>query len=353
MSDGSPAGRLFFAEIGEQPAVLTRLAGCRERFGRVAAELQERRIRTIRLVAHGSSDNAASYGVYVFGLLAGLTAFRDSISLPVYYGVDIDVSDSCVLALSQSGKTPDVVRYLERAAGRGAFTIAVTNDPESPLGRTAHSVLPLMSGEERAIAATKTYLAELAVLVLLAAHLAGSGETYTDAVEATGALLEGWLPDAERMAGALAADLAGAGRVIVLGRGPGLATAREIALKLLETCHVGADAMTPTDFAHGPVAALDRDVPVWVIADADASLPAGLEAIARAREAGAPVIATGAAAGALEGGARRYPVPAAPLPLLSPLLSVVLGQLAAGLLARAKGLDPDRPAGLAKVTLAA
>lgn len=348
---GHVPGKLFFEEIYQQPAVLARLAGLAAEFDEVGAEIRRRGIRSVRLVGHGSSDNAASFGVYAFGQIAGLTAFRDSISLPVYFGVDFDVGDSCVLALSQSGRTPDVVEYLERAARRGAFTIAITNDPSSPLADVTDMVLSLGAGEERAVAATKTYTAQVAALLLLAAHAGGRGPEYDAAVLETGHELGRWLPHAEAQARTLADRLGAIARVIVVGRGAELATAREIALKLLETCRIGADAMTATDLAHGPVAALGESFPVWVVAGDDASLPIVAEAVERARRAGAPVIATGAAAASLHGAGYTLEVPAAPLPLAGPLLSVVPGQLVAGSLALARGLDPDRPPGLEKVTL--
>ena len=137
-----------------------------------------------------------------------------------------------------------------------------------------------------------------------------------------------------------------------IGRGLEFATAREVALKLTETCRIAAEPLTATDLAHGPVAALDSLFPVWTIASNDESLPAVIEGASRVRAAGATVVASGSAAGEI--GAAQYllTVPEAPSPLLAPLLSVVPGQLFAGALAQAKGLDPDRPAGLSKVTIA-
>jgi glucosamine--fructose-6-phosphate aminotransferase (isomerizing) len=140
--------------------------------------------------------------------------------------------------------------------------------------------------------------------------------------------------------------------MFVIGRGPEFATAREIALKLLETCQIAAEPLTATDLAHGPVAALDPLFPVWSIASEDETLEAVVDATARARAAGATVVASGTAAGALVDAQYLVPVPKPRLSLLSPLLSVVPGQLFAGAVARAKGLDPDKPRGLSKVTLA-
>ena len=136
------------------------------------------------------------------------------------------------------------------------------------------------------------------------------------------------------------------GRMFVIGRGVEFATAREIALKLLETCCVAAEPLTATDLAHGPVAALDPLFPVWAIASADETLPAVLEAAHGSRDMGATLVASGTAAAGDRGAAYSLPVPEPPSPLLSPLLSVVPGQLFAWALARAKGLDPDRPRGL-------
>jgi len=166
-------GSQYLAEIREQPAALRRLLEHRAEFARVAAEAAKRGPGIVRMVGHGSSDNAASFGVYAFGLLPGLTAARDSISLLVYYGAKIDLGGSVVGALSQSGRTPDVLEYVARARRGGAFTIAVTNEPDSELAHEAEAVLPLEAGAELAVAATKTYSNQLAALALLAGCLAG------------------------------------------------------------------------------------------------------------------------------------------------------------------------------------
>jgi glutamine---fructose-6-phosphate transaminase (isomerizing) len=351
-SPAPAAGARFLAEIREQPAALRRLLEHEDEFRRVAETIRERRATTIRMVGHGSSDNAASYGVYAFGLLPRWTAVRDSISLLVYYGADLDLSGSTALALSQSGQTPDVLRYVESARERGAFTVAITNDPASDLARAAEAVLPLSAGPELAVAATKTYLNQVAALGLLAAHAADEGPSFANGIRRTADELEGFVPELEAAITRVAVSFAFAGRMFVIGRGAEFATAREIALKLLETCRVAAEPLTATDLAHGPVAALDPLFPVWTIASDDAMLPAVLEGAARAKEAGATLIASGNAAGSVAGADYRLSVPAPPSPLLAPLLSVVPGQLFAWALARAKGLDPDEPRGLSKVTLA-
>jgi glucosamine--fructose-6-phosphate aminotransferase (isomerizing) len=345
-------GRRFRDEIYEQPAALLRLLAHEDEFARVAAAMGERDARLVRLVGHGSSDNAASYGVYAFGLVPRWTALRDSITLTVYYDSGPELAGSTVIGLSQSGRTPDVVEYVARARAEGAFTVALTNDTTSDLARAAEATLPLEAGPELAVAATKTYACQLAALALLAAHAAGKGDEYADGVRSAAALLTEQLPVIEQLVGPLAVPFAYTGRMFVIGRGPEYATAREIALKLLETCRVAAEPLTATDLAHGPIAVVDSLFPVWAIASDDPTLPAVKEAADRIQATGATLVASGTAASALSGASYSLPVPTPTPPLLAPILSVVPGQLFALALARAKGLDPDEPRGLSKVTLA-
>ena len=345
-------GDIFLSEIREQPHALLRLLEHERDYRRVAAAARARGAAMVRMVGHGSSDNAASYGVYAFGLHAGWTALRDSISLSVYYGAKLDLSGSIVLGLSQSGRTPDVVDYVQRARRAGAFTVAVTNEPGSQLAGEAEAVLPLAAGPERAVAASKTYLNQLAALGLLSAHVAGEGRRFANGLRAVAEQLDGMIPQLEQEILSVALPFAFSGRMFVIGRGTEFATARETALKLLETCRVVAEPLTATDLAHGPVAALDSLFPVWAIASDDEALPAVVEAAARIREAGATLIVTGSGADAIAGADYVLPIAKPRSPLLTPLCSIVPGQLFAWALARAKGLDPDAPRGLAKVTLA-
>jgi glutamine---fructose-6-phosphate transaminase (isomerizing) len=345
-------GSQLLAEIREQPAALERLLEHADEYAAVAEELRRRGTTLVRMVGHGSSDNAASYGIYAFGLLPRLTALRDSISLSVYFGADVDLGGSAVVGLSQSGRTRDVVQYVEIARRRGAFTVAITNDPASALAETAEATLPLAAGPELAIAATKTYTTQVAALALLAGFVAGEGQRVVDGIRATADLLAETLPALERAVSEVAVSLAFVGRMFAIGRGPEFATAREISLKLLETCRVAAEPLTATALAHGPIAALDGLFPVWVIASDDAILPAVEEAAARAVATGALVLASGNAADRIAGAQHVIAVPAPPLSILAPLLSVAPGQLLAWALAQAKGLDPDHPVGLSKVTLA-
>jgi len=346
------AGAQFLAEIREQPAALRRLLEREADIVRAAEAIRARGNRLVRMVGHGSSDNAASYGVYAFGLLPGLTAIRDSISLTVLYRTRLDMTGETAIGLSQSGRTPDVVDYLARARENGALTIALTNDAGSALAQDVDALVPLCAGDEQAVAATKTYLTTVAALALVAGHVAGEGERVATGVRNVADALEEAIPELERAASALAVPFTFTGRMFVIGRGVEFATAREIALKLLETCYVAAEPLTATDLAHGPVAALDPLFPVWAIASSDETLPAVQEAADRIRAMGATLVASGTAAASIANAAFTLPVPEPDPRLLSPLLSVVPGQLFAWALARAKGLDPDHPRGLSKITLA-
>jgi glutamine---fructose-6-phosphate transaminase (isomerizing) len=345
-------GKDFLTEIREQPAALRALLEHEASYARVATVARERGATTIRMVGHGSSDNASSYGVYAFGLLPRWTALRDSITLTAYYDAHLDMAGSTVIGLSQSGRTPDVIDYVTRARSAGAFTVALTNDLGSDLAAAAEEVLPLAAGPEHSVAASKTFLNQIAALGVFAAYAATEGRKFTAGVRATADLLEGAIPSLEEAVKRVALPFASVGRMFVVGRGIEFATARETALKLLETCRVAAEPLTATALAHGPVAALDPLFPVWTIASDDETLPAVIEAAERVRAAGATLVATGDAAEALTGAAYVLPVPKPPTPLLSPLLSVVPGQLFASSLARARGLDADHPVGLSKVTLA-
>jgi glucosamine--fructose-6-phosphate aminotransferase (isomerizing) len=211
--------------------------------------------------------------------------------------------------------------------------------------------LPRAAGLVEASAATRTYPPQVAALALHGGAGPGRGAELAAGVREVADQVQSALPDLERSAAELADRFAHIDRLFAIGRGPDLATARELSLKLLETCRVAAQPLTATDLSHGPVAALDGSFPVWAIASQDASLPAMREAAARARATGAALVVSGSAAAGFVEADYRIPVPAPTLPLLAPLSSVVPGQLFARALATAKGLDPDSPAGITKVTL--
>lgn len=331
------------AEIREQPDVLARLLlreGARVR--RIARRLGRRDLRFVLVAARGTSDNAARYAQYALGLTCRLPVALAGPSLVTLYDSPPQLRGALVLGISQSGRSPDVVETVAAARRAGAPTLAVVNDPSSPLADAADEVIPLHAGVERSVAATKTYTAQLLAVALLASSLSGS-RRFTEGL--------GALPDAvdetlavEGAARRAAARLAGASRLVVLSRGLNYPTAHEIALKLKELALLEAEALSGADFQHGPIALAGPGLPAVVVSPPGTATEADLATLAgELGRRGSPVLLVGPS------GRGALPVPRFP-ELLSPVLAVVPGQLLAFHAARARGLDPDAPRGLSKVT---
>jgi len=336
-------------EIHEQPQVLARLLDEETRTAaQIAAAIRARDVRYAVFAARGTSDNAARYAQYLFGALNRLPVALATPSLFSIYRTPPLLRDALVLGVSQSGQSPDIVAVVEEGKRQGALTVAVTNAPDSPLGEAADHVLPLGAGEERAVAATKTYTAQLAALALLAVQLAGDGHRLA-ALQGVPAAVEQTLALEERIAAA-AQRYAYATQCVVLGRGYNYATAFEIALKVKELTYIAAEPYSSADFRHGPVAIVERGFPAVVVAPQGA-VYADMLALAgelAAREAELIVISEQGEALDLARTPLRLPVA---LPeWLSPLTCVVPGQLLAMHVTLAKGYDPDHPRGLKKVT---
>lgn len=333
-------------EIAEQPEAWERLLGTgRAAVRDVAEQLAVRSPRIVLLVARGTSDHAALYAKYLVEVLLERPAGLVSPSTMTAYGARPDLRDALMIAVSQSGGSPDLVRSVEVARERGAQTLAVTNAPDSPLAHAAHLHLDVLAGPERAVAATKTYTAQLLALFLLVDALRGGDGTAADALPAHGRrLLEG-----DEQLAALAQRYRFAQRLITTGRGFSYATASEAALKLMETSYISAQAFSGADLMHGPLAMVDSQVPVLaVVADGHggrAMLPV-VEQLAAARADVLCVGTSDAVARATVGIELPTGVPEE----LSPVLEIVPFQQLALHLALARGADPDAPRGLNKVT---
>lgn len=338
-------------EIREQPDVVARVL---EREG-PRLDALGRRLRAaepplVVLAARGTSDNAALYAQYLIGILAGLPAMLATPSTTTLYDAPLGLGRAVVIGISQSGRSPDIVEVLAAARRGGAPTIAITNDPTSPLAEAAAEVVPLHAGEEAAVAATKTYTASLAVLAGLAVALApGGGEPAArEALSRVPAAMQAAL-GADAEASALAASLVTAERAIVLGRGVEYATAREWALKLQELTQLFALPFSTADFEHGPRALLEPGLPVLAVVPRGPGHEDRLALLERIRATGARTICLSDDPAAVATGGLLLPDPG--LPWLGPLVSIVPGQLLAYHLARAKGLDTERPRLISKVTL--
>jgi glucosamine--fructose-6-phosphate aminotransferase (isomerizing) len=311
-------------------------------YGALAERLAERAPVFAATVARGSSDHAATYAASLLGVACGLVTASIPPSLVTRYGVELDLGRALVLAISQSGASPDIVATLRAATAAGGCSVAIVNAPGSPLAAAAGHVLPQHAGPERSVAATKSFICSLAGVARLVAAWHGDA--------ALSAALER-LP--ARLEAALACDwsaavplLASARSLYVVGRGLGFGIVHEWALKLKETCGLHAEALSAAEVHHGPRAVIDRDFPILALALDD---PAGRDAAAFAAGLadsghGVAVASTAAVAGV------HLPLPAPLHPLLDPIVAVQAFYPLAAALAAARGLDPDRPRGLNKVT---
>jgi glutamine---fructose-6-phosphate transaminase (isomerizing) len=336
-------------EIREQPEVLARLLReGREAAERIAARIQERAPRYVVIAARGSSDNAARYAQYLFGAHNRLPVCLATPSLFTLYEAGPSLAGALVVGVSQSGRSPDIVAVLEAARRDGSLAVAITNEPESPLARAAEHVLPLGAGPERAVAATKTYTASLGALALLSAALEANAARFQD-LERLPALLRATLDENASLDDKVA-RYRYAEQFVVVGRGFNYSTAFEVALKMKETSYLVAEPYSPADLLHGPVAMIDRGFPALVIAPSGRVLPDLAALMGTLAERHAELVAISDDDGVLGRARVGLRLPGGVPEWLSPLVAVVPGQLWAAALARSRGLDPDRPRGLSKVT---
>jgi glutamine---fructose-6-phosphate transaminase (isomerizing) len=336
------------AEIAEQPAAvaatldgLLPLAGEIERLGSG--------LRQVLFIARGSSDNAAVYGQYVCSVRSGRLGVLASPSVATAYHASVDLSGVLAVAVSQSGRTDEIVATQEWARACGARTVAVTNAADSPLAAQADLALVTQAGDELAVPATKTFTTQLAALAVLGVALGGDGAGLERLRSVPDALSRAL--DAADAAEALAERLTFVQQLVVSARGYAYAVARELALKLEEACYVTALGLSYADLEHGPIAVVDAETPALLVAAArDEAMLGPMTALAaRCRDDGGHVYGIGGDAGFAA--ACHAVLSEAALPAwLSPLTLVVPGQLLVEALARAKGIDPDVPRGLRKVT---
>jgi len=293
-------------------------------------------------VARGSSDHAVTYLKYAIELQTGVPVASVGPSIASIYRRPMRLQGAAVVGISQSGRSPDIVEMMRSAGRSGGLTIAITNHADSPMAQICDHCLPLQAGEERSVAATKTFVASvLAGLSLLAewqrdddlrTAVAGLPKALADAVALD------WSP--------LSARLARAQSAYVLGRGPAFATACEAALKFKETCGIHAEAYSAAEVLHGPAAIVQAQFPVLALGVDDAALPQLCATAEQLAAQGADVFVTGAEVP----GCVRLPSVAGLHPLVAPLVNMVAFYAFIEALARRRGLDPDTPPHLRKVT---
>lgn len=337
-------------EILEQPQVLERLlTNERTRIEQIAAAVRDFDPRFVVLVARGSSDNAARYGQYVFGVVNSLPVALATPSLFTLYSDPPRLRDALVIAISQSGQSPDIVSVVAEGKRQGALTIGITNDPSSPLAATAAHTINLHAGREQSVAATKTYTASLFALAMLSAALAEDADRFTAlaALPAAVERVELQAPNTVR----LAERYRYINACVVLSRGYNYSTAFEVALKLKELTYVLAEPYSSADFKHGPVALVEKGFPVLAIVPQGVVEAELTEFLAQLKQNGAELIVASANPSALALAQTPLPLTANVPEWLSPVVAVVQGQLFALGLTLAKGFNPDNPRGLSKVTL--
>ena len=338
----------FRDEIGQEPDLAARLVeSSQDALQAIAKAFKDRKTRGFVIAARGSSDHAADYARYLFGRRQRALVSLAAPSMFTHYASPPNLDGQCVIGISQSGASPDVISVIEEAKRQGAMSVAITNVEKSPLAAAAEFVLPMLAGPELSVPASKTYLTSLIALALLSAAVTPDHD-FEQGLAVLPDRLRGAItaePDVARIAHAIVGP-----RAIVLARGFNLCTAEEIALKLTETSYVLARAWSIADFVHGPVAVVEPAFPVLLVG-AGGSVSADVDAIAaRLSDYSCAVVGLFDAASAPLDAKSSVRIDSGLPEELTPMTLIVLGQLLANQVALARGVDPDAPRALHKVT---
>ena len=342
MNGQPPEPTRMFTEAREAPAVVARQLEVNGPLLReIGARLRAQPPRGAVTIARGSSDHAATFAKYLIETQVRILTTSAAPSVTSVYAAPPDVRGMLAIAISQSGRSPDIVAATAAAREGGALTIAMVNHVTSPLSEVCDHVVPLHAGSEQSVAATKSYIASLSALLQLVSEWRAD-ETLKSALEELPALLEmawecDWSP--------LVDGLADATGLYVIGRGPGFGAAQEAALKFKETCGLHAEAFSAAELRHGPMALVGPGFPLVVFRQSDESGEGTDDLVREVAQRGAKIFLAGRSAP----GAIELPCPAAH-PLLEPLVQVQAFYRAVNALSLRRGLDPDRPPHLSKVT---
>jgi len=338
-------------EIAEQPAALrATIDALLPRTDEVAGLARD--TRQVIFIARGTSDNAAVYGSYLIQAHAGRLATLASPSIATTYRSRVDLAGVLAIALSQSGRTEEIIETLQWARACGARTLAVTNGAGSPMAEAAEVAFVTRAGTERAVPATKTFTTQLAALAVIAIGL--GGDLDPGQLREVPDVIAGMLARAAEAEQAdlnpIVEELAAVQGVVVSGRGLAYSAALELALKLKEACYLHAMGISYADLLHGPIAVVDSDTPAIVLAaDSGPTLDGTVDLARRVTSAGARAYAIGGGDRLARASSRALPGPALP-EWLAPIGLIVPGQLLTEALSRRLGFDPDSPRGLSKVT---
>ena len=341
----SKLGAIMASEIAQTPKVFTAILNNIQAFDSVKNVLLEEKIQSVLILARGTSDNAAHYLKYLIETQSGLPVGLTSPSSVTVYNAELKCANTLIVAISQSGQSPDLVKFATAARQANAYVIAMTNDDKSPLATIAHNHFSLLAGPELAVAATKSYNAQLLISYLLVASWTGK--------KVNGEQL---ISEATRIAGT--ADLvskavATASRdkeVVILGRGFAYPNAREAALKIQETCKISVQGLSTADYLHGPISALTPDTQVFIVAPSHMPASSITEATTKIRKTSSRIFWIGNG-GTPQGDDIVLAGSHCDDEITSTLVDALVLQRFALEFAVASGYDPDAPEGLSKVTL--
>jgi glutamine---fructose-6-phosphate transaminase (isomerizing) len=338
------------SEIFEQPQRLASLLDSQKRTAmEIAKAIQARNVNYAFLAARGTSDNAGRYANYLWGANNGLPLALATPSLFTYYQKPPRLNNALVVGVSQSGQSPDIVSVLEEGRRQNCLTLAVTNIPNSPLARAADFVLDIQAGEEKAVAATKTYTTELMAIAMISAALSDSGQLWKELESVS--KWTGQVLDLDEQIAQMAQRYRYMSQCVVLGRGFNYATAFEWALKMKELTYVIAEPYSSADFQHGPIAMVEGGFPVLAVAPngrVQESMRDMLTRLRKQKDAELVVISDDEQALALAQSA--IPLPPHIPEWLTPLVSIIPAQLFACHLTKVKGYDTETPRSITKVT---
>jgi len=336
-------------EIRQQPDVLARILQYeRPKVRSLGESLRARDIRLVILVARGSSDNAAQFGRYLLEIATGIPVSLAAPSVYTLYHAKLHLQHALVVGVSQSGEGEDINYVLTEAKAAGAFTVGITNEPGSTMLRTVDVPLLVHGGRERSVAATKTVTGQMMIFYLLAEALAGS-TAITKGYEAIPEFCARTL-EHEAVIRELAPRYTFMENCVVIGRGLLYGNAFELALKLMETCYVVAERFSSADFFHGPLAMIERHFPVFLFACPGPMMPGIKLLVERLQELHAETLSITSDEELAKASSRSVRMLPSITEYLAPIPYIIPGQLLAALLAEAKGLDPDAPRALSKVT---
>lgn len=325
---------IMAAEAKEAPQrIAEQLAANAATVEQVVAQIRKRAPKFVYMVGRGSSDHAGVFAKYLIEVEIGLPVAAAAPSIASVYNKSLQLTDALVLVISQSGRSPDILAQVEMAKRSGAMVVALVNDTSSPLAEQAHYVLPLHVGAEKAVAATKSYLATLSAILQLVAQWSGNAALQQAVLNLPQQLQQAVEAKQQLSSSALEKVV----HLVVLGRGLGYAISREIALKLKEVCGIHAEAFSSAEFLHGPVTLVKNQFAIVDVTVEDETLTAHHSQIADVTSRGAAVVQLH------HQGLNAHP-------RVLPLLVLQRFYLDVEVVARSRGINPDAPPGLNKVT---